>query len=137
MSKTITKWGRECKLQMVRRDLLLKDVAEATGYTRTLVIMNPDSMEKSVYNQQKGGTVRKDGFSVFLIEGKGVMNIYPQTMYANIKNRRPTPAVAVRAATFTSETFRKTSPISDSIASESENVNTSCSSIRTSRRRTS
>jgi cyanate lyase len=37
MSKTITKWGRECKLQMVRRDLLLKDVAEATGYTRTYV----------------------------------------------------------------------------------------------------
>lgn len=35
--KTISKWGTECKVQMLRKDMSLKDVSEATGLTRTYI----------------------------------------------------------------------------------------------------
>lgn len=35
--KTISKWGTECKVQMLRKDMSLKDVSEATGLARTYI----------------------------------------------------------------------------------------------------
>lgn len=37
MSKTITPWGRQCKIQMVTLEKSLDDLSEETGYSRTYI----------------------------------------------------------------------------------------------------
>lgn len=37
MSKTITPWGRQCKIQMVALDKTLEDISKETGYSRTYI----------------------------------------------------------------------------------------------------
>lgn len=37
MSKTITPWGRQCKVQMVLQGLTLKELAAAVGLSHTYV----------------------------------------------------------------------------------------------------
>lgn len=34
---TMSDWGKECKVQMLRKNMSLKDVAAVTGYTRTYI----------------------------------------------------------------------------------------------------
>lgn len=34
---TMSDWGKECKVQMLRKGMTLKDVADATSYTRTYI----------------------------------------------------------------------------------------------------
>ena len=37
MSKTITQWGKQCKIQMVTLDKSLVDLSKETGYSRTYI----------------------------------------------------------------------------------------------------
>lgn len=37
MSKTITPWGRQCKIQMAALDKTLEDISKETGYSRTYI----------------------------------------------------------------------------------------------------
>lgn len=34
---TMSDWGKECKVQMLQKNMSLKDVATVTGYTRTYI----------------------------------------------------------------------------------------------------
>lgn len=34
---TMSDWGKECKVQMLRKNMSLKDVAAVTGYTGTYI----------------------------------------------------------------------------------------------------
>lgn len=37
MSKTITPWGKQCKIQMIALNKSLEDISKETGYSRTYI----------------------------------------------------------------------------------------------------
>ena len=37
MNKSITQWGKQCKMQMVAMDKSLSDLSAETGYSRTYI----------------------------------------------------------------------------------------------------
>lgn len=54
MSKTITPWGKRCKIQMIALNKSLEDISKETGYSRTYIssiingrtIVPEDTMQK-------------------------------------------------------------------------------------------
>lgn len=75
------------------------------------VIKDADTIEDAgIYNTQPAIKLKKDGTTVIAVVSRGVLDIYPQTLYVSKKNRNSTPAVDDQASTNTSKTTRKTVP---------------------------
>lgn len=75
------------------------------------VIKDADTIEDAgIYNTQPAIKLKKDGTTVIAVASRGVLDIYPQTLYVSKKNRNSTPAVDDQASTNTSKTTRKTVP---------------------------
>ena len=63
MSKTITPWGRQCKIQMAALDKTLEDISKETGYSRTYIssIINGRTIVPEDTKQKISAALEVDG----------------------------------------------------------------------------